>query len=163
MQASEQNPPGPDHGEGKEPIRLKSVMRQDVIRAGMDTTLSEAITICFQQRIRHLPVVNSHGQLAGLVTDRDLRFYISHRLGTIMENNSDRETLHHHLHVVMVRRLITGRLDMPIDEAAQLMVDNHIGCLPVVDAENRLLGIVTAGDFLRLIAQGVLEGSMPAS
>ena len=50
---------------------------------------------------------------------------------------------------------------MPIDEAAQLMVDNHIGCLPVVDAENRLLGIVTTGDFLRLIAQGVLEGSVP--
>ena len=163
MQASKQNPPGPDHKEAGDPIRLKSVMRQDVIRAGMDTTLSEAIAICFQQRIRHLPVVNSHGQLAGLVTDRDLRFYISHRLGTIMENNSDRETLHHHLNVIMVRRLITGRPDMLIDEAARLMVDNHIGCLPVVDAENRLLGIVTAGDFLRLIAQGVLEGSMPAS
>jgi CBS domain-containing protein len=163
MQASEQNPPGPDHREGKEPIRLTSVMKQDVIRAGMDTTLSEAVAICFQQRIRHLPVVNSNGQLAGLVTDRDLRFYISHRLGTIMENNSDRETLHRHMHVIMVRRLITGRPDMPIDEAAQLMVDNHIGCLPVVDAENRLLGIVTTGDFLRLIAQGVLEGNMPAS
>jgi acetoin utilization protein AcuB len=163
MEASEQNPPGPDRGEGKEPIRLQSVMKQDVIRAEMDTTLSEAITICFQQRIRHLPVVNSRGQLAGLVTDRDLRYYISHRLGTIMENNADREPLHRHLHVLMVRRVITGRLDMPVDEAARLMVDNHIGCLPVVDAENRLLGIVTTGDLLRLIAHGVVEASLPAS
>jgi len=162
MQASEQNLPRSDHGESREPMRLKSVMKSEVIRAGMDATLSEAITICFQQRIRHLPVVDSDGQLTGLVTDRDMRFYISHRLGTIMENNSDRETLRHHLHVIMVRRPITGRPDMPIDEAARLMVDNHIGCLPVVDTKNLLLGIVTAGDFLRLIAQGALAGSLPA-
>jgi CBS domain-containing protein len=120
----------------------------------LDTTLGEAVTICFQQRIRHLPVIHSNGQLAGLVTDRDLRFYISSRLGTIMENNSDREALHHHLNVMMVRRVVTGRPEMQVREAARLMVENHVGCLPVVDADNQLLGIVTSSDFLRLIAEG---------
>jgi acetoin utilization protein AcuB len=138
--------------EAGKPLRLKDVMQQNVVRAGMDSTLGEAMTLCFQHRIRHLPVVNSAGRLVGLVTDRDLRFYISHRLGTIMENNADRETLHHHLHVIMVRRVVTGRPDMTITDAARLMVDNHIGCVPVVDADARLAGIVTAGDFLRLIA-----------
>lgn len=138
------------------PILLKDVMQKDVIRAGMDATLGEAMTICCQHRIRHLPVISGEGKLTGLVTDRDLRFYISHRLGTIMENKTDRETLHHHLHVMMIRRVVTGAPGMTITQAARLMLDNRIGCLPVVDADNSLVGIVTAGDFLRLIADQTL-------
>jgi acetoin utilization protein AcuB len=146
----------------REPIQLKDVMKRDVIRATMDTSLGEAVTLCFQHRIRHLPIVNSEGKLAGLVTDRDLRFYISHRLGTLMENNADRESLHHHLHVIMVRRVITGRPEMTLQDAAQMMLDNHIGCLPVVDGDHRLAGIVTATDFLRMIADGEFK-SLPVS
>jgi acetoin utilization protein AcuB len=152
MAANEPDGSGPIAASSIETIRLGTIMSQNVIRADMDATLGEAITMCFQHRIRHLPILNSQGKLAGLVTDRDLRFYISHRLGTIMENNSDRETLHHHLHVIMVRRVLTGSPDMTVKDAARLMLDNHVGCLPVVDPENRLLGIVTANDFLRLIA-----------
>ena len=73
-----------------------------------------------------------------------------------MENNSDRETLHHHVHVMMVRRVITARPEATVTQAAQLMVDHRVGCLLVVDAENRILGIVTTGDFLKLIADGKL-------
>lgn len=152
------SPPVP--AETMEPIRLKAIMQQNVIRADMDATLGEAMTICFQHRIRHLPVLSSEGKLAGLVTDRDLRFYISHRLGTIMENTSDRETLHHHLHVIMLRRVITGRPEMAVTEAARLMLDNHVGCLPVVDEQHHVLGIVTTSDFLRLIADGRLAISL---
>lgn len=160
MEANEQDRSGPIPPGTKEPLRLESVMQKNIVRADTDTTVGEAMTICFQHRIRHLPVLNSQGRLVGIVTDRDLRFYISHRLGTIMENNTDRETLHRHLHIVMVRRVITGRPDMTVADAARLMVDYHVGCLPVVDAENRLLGIMTSGDFLRLIADGKLAASL---
>jgi CBS domain-containing protein len=140
----------PEPGES---LRLKHFMQTSVIRAAMDSTLGEAMTLCFQHRIRHLPVINDEGKLVGLLTDRDLRFYISHRLGTIMENNSDREALHHHLHVIMVRRVVSGRPEMTLTQGARLMLENRIGCLPVIDGENRLIGIVTTGDFLRLIAE----------
>jgi len=151
----------PDQGvaENNSPMNLASIMQRNVIRADADTTLGEAMTICFQHRIRHLPVVNNREKLAGLVTDRDLRFYISHRLGTIMENNSDREALHHHVHVMMIRRVITGNSEMTLTQAAQLMVDHRVGCLPIVDSENRIVGIVTAGDFLKLIADGKLAAA----
>jgi acetoin utilization protein AcuB len=160
MEANEQDRSGPIPPGTKEPLRLESVMQKNIVRADADTTVGEAMTICFQHRIRHLPVLNSQGRLVGIVTDRDLRFYISHRLGTIMENNTDRETLHRHLHVIMVRRVVTGTPDMTVADAARLMVDYHVGCLPVVDAENHLLGIMTAGDFLRLIADGKLAASL---
>jgi acetoin utilization protein AcuB len=156
MDPNEQVKPDQIAGENKSPMKLESIMQRNVVRADTDTTLGEAMTICFQHRIRHLPVVNNREKLAGLVTDRDLRFYISHRLGTIMENNSDRETLHHHVHVMMVRRVITANPETSVTQAAQLMVDHRVGCLPIVDAENRILGIVTTGDFLKLIADGKL-------
>ncbi len=159
MEANDEGLSSPVPQEVPGSIKLKTFMHQNVIRAGLDTTLGEAMTICFQHRIRHLPVVESNGRLAGLVTDRDLRFYISHRLGTIMENNSDRETLNHHLHVIMVRRVITGTPDMTLIEAARLMHLHHVGCLPVVDDKNQILGIVTAGDFIHLIADGKLTFS----
>lgn len=159
MDANDQNPSGLTPPEVQAPIRLATIMQQNVVRAGLDTSIGEAMTICFQHRIRHLPVVEAQGRLAGLVTDRDLRSYVSHRLGTIMENNSDRETLRHHLHVIMVRRVITGKPDMTLMEAARLMHEHHLGCLPVVDERNHVLGIVTAGDFIRLIAEGKLTAS----
>jgi acetoin utilization protein AcuB len=162
MAASDPDPSGAIPIPDGEPLRLGNVMQQNLIRASPDTTLGEAMTILFQHRIRHLPVLNEDGRLVGLITDRDLRFYISHRIGTIMENNSDRETLHHHLNVVMVRRLITGRPEMTVMQAARLMLDDHIGCLPVVDADNRMVGIVTTGDLLRLIAEGLLTTPLTA-
>jgi acetoin utilization protein AcuB len=131
---------------------LESVMQKDVIRIRMDTTLSEAMTICLQHRIRHLPIINRLEILSGIVTDRDLRVYTSHRLGTIMENNSDRETLHRHVHVMMNRRVVTGTPDMTVGEAVDLMLSHHVGGLPVVDEKNRVVGMVTAIDFLALIA-----------
>ncbi len=163
MEANEGSPSSSTPPEMPEPIRLKDIMQRNVIRTGLDTTLGEAMTICFQHRIRHLPVVEADGRLAGLVTDRDLRFYVSHRLGTIMENNVDRETVSHHLHVIMVRRVITGRPDMTLTEAAHLLHIHHVGCLPVVDERNSVLGIVTAGDFIHLIADGKLTAALQPS
>jgi len=153
MDIREPDPPGSEPAQGRETPRVRSIMQTNIIRAGLDPTLGEAMTILLQHRIRHLPVVDNHGRLAGLVTDRDLRLHISHRLGTIMENNADREALRHHLHVIMVRRVVTAGPDMTVQEAAQKLLDNHIGCLPVVDADRRLVGIVSTGDFLRLLAE----------
>jgi acetoin utilization protein AcuB len=132
---------------------LSSIMRTAVISVKMDSKLGEATELCSSRRIRHLPVVNDQGKLVGLVTDRNLRSYISPRVGTISENNADRETLDRRVHVIMIRNLVTGWSSMTLAQAAALMLDNRVGCLPVVDNERRLVGIVTTTDFLRVIAQ----------
>jgi acetoin utilization protein AcuB len=128
-------------------------MRTDVISVKMDSKLGEAMELCASRRIRHLPVVNDQGKLAGLVTDRNLRSYVSPRVGTISENNADRETLDRRVHVIMIRTIVTGWSSMTLAQAAALMLDHRVGCLPVVDNERRLVGIVTTTDFLRIIAQ----------
>ena len=131
---------------------LSWIMRTPVVSIGMDASLKDALDLCTDQGIRHLPVVDEEGAFVGVLTDRDIRYHISPRLGTISENSSDRATLNRRVHTVMVRNALTGSPDMSIGTAAKIFLHNHIGCLPVLDGDRRLVGMVTKGDFLALLA-----------
>jgi len=132
---------------------LDRVMTRDVVCVDMDFTLGKAIELCSEKRIRHLPVLDENHRLAGIVTDRDLRYYCSPRLGTLSENNADRESLERHVHQIMVRRVVCTTADTTLPEAAQLMLTNRVGCLPVVDSGRHVIGIITTSDLIRYIAE----------
>ncbi len=133
-------------------MKLDLIMKRDVVSIDMDAPLSEALELCMGRRIRHLPVTDDEGRLVGILTDRDIRYYLSPRLGTISENSADRATLERRVHVVMVRKIVVGTPDMSLAAAARKMLDHRVGSLPVVDSEHKIVGIVTANDFLVLIA-----------
>jgi CBS domain-containing protein len=127
-------------------------MTRDVVCIDLDFTLGKAIELCSGVRIRHLPVLDEKGRLAGIVTDRDLRYFLSPRLGTISENNSDRESLGRHVHQMMIRQVVCATADMTLPEAARMMLENRVGCLPVVNGDHNVVGIITTTDLLRYIA-----------
>jgi len=133
-------------------VAVVDLMNRDVVCADMDTPLGKAMDLCSARRIRHLPVLDEQKRLAGLVTDRDLRYYVSPRLGTISENRSDRESLQRPLHLIMVRNVVTVSVDATLAEAANRMLENKVGCLPVVDSNRHVAGIITTTDLLRHIA-----------
>lgn len=143
-----------ESGVQRESSRLEKIMVCDVVCIDMDYTIAKAIACCSEKRIRHLPVLDEGGRLAGLVTDRDLRKVISPRLGTISENKSDRESTERPVHLMMVREVVTAWAWTSLAEAAQLMLRNRVGCLPIVDENRHVVGIVTTTDFLRYTAQG---------
>ena len=128
-------------------------MTRDVVCIDMDFTLGKAIELCSQKGIRHLPVLDENKRLAGIVTDRDLRFFLSPRLGTLSENNSDRESLHRRIHQMMIRQVVSATENTRLAEAAELMLTNRVGCLPVVDGGRRVIGIITTTDLLRHVAE----------
>jgi CBS domain-containing protein len=132
---------------------LSSIMSTKIVSIDMDASVGAASELCSNRRIRHLPVLDEGRKLVGLLTDRDLRACISPRIGTLSENNADRETLHRHVHVVMTRHVVTGTPTMTLAQAAALMLERKVGCLPVVHKDGSLAGIVTTTDFLRVIAQ----------
>ena len=99
--------------------------------------------------LRHLPVVDGE-RLVGLLTHRDiLRLTVSSMardsVHQAIERDQEEGTF---VAAVMKRDVITVPPTATIQEAARLMVDERVGCLPVVDAEQRLLGIVTEHDLL---------------
>jgi acetoin utilization protein AcuB len=132
---------------------VSAIMKTGVISIRMDATLETALEVCAEKEIRHLPVVDEQNRLVGILTDRDIRRHLSPRLGTLSENGSDRASLQRHIHVLMARHVVTGTPEMSLAEAARKLLHNRVGCLPIVDAENLVVGIVTSSDFLQLLAE----------
>ena len=130
---------------------VRNIMVTKLITLGRNDTLDIAQDIMTQERIRHFPVVEE-GQLVGVVSQRDL-FHAS--LGSVIKYGEKAQKAF--LATIRVKEVMNNPLttispDASIMEAARLMVEKKIGCLPVVDAE-KLLGLVTETDILREVAE----------
>jgi acetoin utilization protein AcuB len=126
-------------------LLVKDSMTREVVTLSPQTTAGEALALCRERRIRHLPVLDD-GRLVGIVSDRDLRSATpalgdparAEALGRILVRD------------VMAREVATIRPDDPIEEAANAMREKKIGCLPVVE-DGALLGIVTSSDVMEAL------------
>ena len=126
----------------------------------MDHTVEQAREIMKLKHIRHLFIMDG-SNLVGIVTDRDVRFHLSPRVGSPIESKTDKATLETKLHQIMKRELITVLPDTPIAEAANLILKHKIGCLPVIDKDGLTIGIITDADFLRYLAkEAKIEGNI---
>jgi len=129
-----------------ETITVGEIMTPNPITLGPEARIDRALTEMEHAWIRHLPVVDRDGRLLGLVSHRDL--VIAGRDSG--ERVGDR----------MIRDVETVGPEVSAHEAAYLLLRHQIGCVPVTDPSGRLLGIVTATDFVR-IAHGLLGAQVP--
>jgi CBS domain-containing protein len=117
--------------------------------------LSLADSIMRDERIRHLPVLDSAGRLVGILSQRDLFLNALVRAlghGTMARDRSFRSIV---VKEVMTDEVVTTTPETPITAAAQIMVDRKIGCLPVVEG-NALVGILSESDIVSAVARGDL-------
>lgn len=115
-------------------------------------TLASLYDLMDTHRVRHVPIVDSDGELVGLLTHTDLAMTA---LGSLSDLplSQERDLLQRRrIREVMVTEVETIDPDAPLAEAAQTLFENKIGCLPVVEG-NRLVGILTESDFVRRFVQ----------
>ncbi len=129
-------------------MHVDALMTRSPITASPDDSVRKLVDFFEKFGFHHLPVVEN-GHLLGIVSDRDVLRHVSPFVGMINERHQDSSTLDRRAHQVMSRRPITVEAGAAIGEAAALMLEHHISCLPVIDGEGRLLGIVTTRDLLR--------------
>ena len=124
-------------------LLVRDSMTREVVTVGPETTAGEALALCREKGIRHLPVLEG-GRLGGMISDRDLRS------ATPALGDPDRAEALERIRVAdeMAKEVATVRPEDPIEEAAIEMYERKIGCLPVVDDGN-LVGIVTSSDVMR--------------
>ncbi|HEX2093293.1 MAG TPA: CBS and ACT domain-containing protein [Longimicrobiaceae bacterium] len=136
-------------------------MTRDPVTVGPDHTLSQALRLTREHRIRHLPVVDRGGTLAGIVSDRDIRLAMP---SPLTEPDAERVDFLERTPVaaVMTREVVTIAPGDPIEDAAKALCRHRIGALPVVDPAGRLLGILSETDLLQAMVQ-ILGGTEPAS
>ncbi len=119
---------------------VKDVMKRPVITIGPEATLHEAHRLMWEKGIRHLPVVDARGELVGILTDRDIRLATSN----LRENPLPCDAK---VYEVMTRPVLTADPLDPVEDAARLMREEKIGCLPVLEGKD-LVGILTGIDLL---------------
>lgn len=127
---------------------VESVMQTDYVSATPDEHLDLVDDVMNLGRIRHMPVLEG-AKLVGVVSQRDL---LAASLSKVLDfDAAERRTFMRSVEVgeVMTRSPITVSPRTSLREAARLVLSHRIGCLPVVDDEGRMLGLVTETDLLR--------------
>lgn len=136
---------------------VSEIMRTVLVTVTMDHTIGQVKEIMKMKHIRHLLVMDG-SILVGIITDRDVRSHLSPRVDTPIESKSDKATLEIKVHQAMTRNPITVSPDTAIAEAASLILEHKIGCLPVIDRDGFIIGIITDADFLRYLAKEAKAG-----
>jgi CBS domain-containing membrane protein len=124
-------------------------MSTDLVTLTEDETLAHAQRCMARGRIRHLPVVRD-GRLVGLLTHRDLLAASFSIFADVDRTEQRRIFVTVPVVEAMHRDVVTVPPDLPVRKAAEILLQNKYGCLPVVESEGTLVGILTEADFLRL-------------
>ena len=124
---------------------IKMWMTKKVITIDIDDSMENAVRLMKEHTIRRLPVTHNN-QLAGIVTDRDLR----------EAGASDATSLEIHelmyliskinVSEIMTKEPITVPVDYTVEETAEILLENKISGVPVVSNDGRLAGIITQTD-----------------
>ena len=115
--------------------RAENGMIYDPVTIKRGATVKQALDLMAEYKIGGIPVVDDGGYLLGIVTNRDLRFEMN------MDKLIDS--------VMTSENIVTTRQGTTLDEAAQILQANKIEKLPVVDNDNRLIGLITYKDITK--------------
>lgn len=128
-------------------MRVVDLMTTDVIRVSPDTRIKEAARLMFRHRVSGLPVVDADGTLSGIITEADfLRMEVA-------RNEADEPQPVETVGQVMSGGVVTIAPDAEITEAAKIMVIQDVKRLPVVDEDNKMLGIISRLDVVAVFTR----------
>ena len=146
---------------------VADIMTSNPITVSPQTSLQEAIQILADKKISGLPVVDDRGQLVGIISETDLTWqatgvepppYIMFLDSVIYLQNPAKYNQEVHKALgqtvgeAMSDRPVTVQGDRPVGEAARIMHKKKVRRLSVVDEQSQLIGIITQGDVIRMMA-----------
>jgi CBS domain-containing protein len=114
------------------------IMTRNVITAQASTSVTDVVRLLSKHRITGLPVVDNNNHLIGVVSESDIIGKAGDSVSEIMTNGS-----------------FTVFEETPLGEAAEILLRRRIRRLPVVDTDNRLVGLVSRSDLITFFAHHV--------
>lgn len=139
-------------------LSVESYMSPNVITAPAQTTIEKMTRMIIQKGFRRMPVVQD-GVLMGMVTATDIMKYLGGGEAFKKVVTGDiAEVMNYPIKTLIKRSLTTIEKKRDLGQAADKMVRNEIGALPVMD-KGSLVGILTERDYVRALAEnrGILE------
>ena len=141
-------------------IKVKDIMRRDVICAKPNTPMREVVKIITEKDISSLPIIDEEDNLIGIISEKDLmlkkewfeKFWMYDSFGMKNSMNSMVKILSNIVGNVMTKKVITVDEEECICETAKLMVEMRKNQLPVVKGR-KIVGIITRKDIVALVAE----------
>ncbi|ANB55776.1 ACT domain protein [Anoxybacillus sp. B7M1] len=127
---------------------VEQIMKTNIFTLHPNSTITDAINLVKQKRIRHIPIVDEEQRILGIVTDRDIR----DASPSIFHAHEHLEDFEKPISTLMKTDVITGHpLDF-VEEIAALFYEHRISCLPI-ETDGKLVGMVTETDLLYTLVQ----------
>jgi CBS domain-containing membrane protein len=139
----------------KLPQTVSDLMSRGVLTLQEDQDLNHLGDAMRLFKFRHMPVTDDR-RLVGLITQRDVLRVSASSLLPGAKEQTDHLAKTFHVRDVMIRDVKTVSPETSLATAGRLLLQHKLGCVPVVDHDNVLVGILTESDFVRFAVQ-VLE------
>lgn len=129
--------------------RVRDIMTPDPFTLYVEDNLKVLEELMQWRNIRHVPVIDQDGDLAGLVTHRDFLALAVSELAEIRKSEVDRLYKGIQVGKIMRSKVTSVSPETSLKVAAEIMVKHKFGCLPVVEGQ-KLVGIITEADFVKI-------------
>lgn len=130
-------------------VKVREIMSAPAVSVSRTDTLAFAEELMIVERVRHLPVVDGD-VLVGILSQRDLLAASISTLSQPSEEDDLELKRQHEVARAMRGTVETTTPEARVEAAADTLLSQRVGCLPVVDERHHLIGIVTSADFVRL-------------
>lgn len=127
-------------------MKVVEIMTRDPLSVNPTETIGKVKELMADNNIRHLPVLKGR-ELVGIVTDRDIRAFVIR--GLLESPAAHERALDVQVSALMTSQPISVAPDDDLREAVELLIEEKFGAVPVVDATEGLVGIVSYVDVLR--------------
>jgi CBS domain-containing protein len=147
-------------------MRVKDLMTTDVLTVRPSTLLKDAAALLAERRISGLPVVDDEGRVLGVLSEGDILYKetgakdkpgLIDRLLSVPPVGVDLKLAAKTVGEAMTTPALTIRPRRPVTEAASVMIEEGVNRLPVIDDEERLIGIITRADLVRAFVRSDAE------
>lgn len=128
------------------PKTVADVMTRRLVTLHEEDTLGSLEEAMQSLRVRHLPVIDRAGKLVGLVSHADVWHAASNLLSASDADAGELDQVP--VGRIMQTAMLTVEPDDPLVDVGKLMWDSKVGCLPVVQQDGTLVGIITGADFI---------------
>ena len=147
-------------------LTAKEIMNKKVITIKKGASINELSELLVNNKISGVPVLDENGNLAGIVSEGDIivqnsdlhfprYFKLLDAIIYLESLNKFKRSLQKHLATkvedIMTVKVKTAHEDTPINEIADIMLDSRVNRLPVMDKNNKLIGIITRADIVKSI------------
>jgi len=152
---------------------VEDVMTEEVVCLEEQESLAKAMEVMQKGEFRHVPIVDKQKKMLGVISDRDVLLHLPYHskpfeAGTdvfrsrLFDVGANESAIQQALHQIMAREVTCVLPSCDFYIVVNMLYEKNIGCLPVIDEDEKVVGIVTVTDVMRglLAVYGLFEGAM---